>query len=78
MDRAGPRPVRCGLYVDCCALPMRRPTCFDGPARAAAHDMCCTTAAARMSAHVDLLFVALVQMPDDGFDAAVGGPERGH
>ena len=42
MGRAGPRPMRCGLYMGRSALPMRRPTCFHGPVRVAAHEMCTT------------------------------------
>ena len=44
MGRAGPRPMRCGLYMGRSARPMRRPMCFDGPARTAAHEMWCTIA----------------------------------
>ena len=36
--------MRCGLYMGRSARPMRRPVCFDGPARTAAHEMWCTTA----------------------------------
>ena len=36
--------MRCGLNMGRSALPMRRPTCYEGPARAAAHHMSCTTA----------------------------------
>ena len=44
MGRAGPRPMICGLYMGRSALPVRRLTCFDGPARAAAHIIRCTMA----------------------------------
>ena len=46
MGRAGPRPMRCGLYMGRSAEPMRRPTSFHRPARAAAHEMWCTAVAA--------------------------------
>ena len=44
MGRAGPRPTICGLYMGRFA-PMRRPTTFQKPARATAHEMWCTVAA---------------------------------
>ena len=43
MGRTGQRPMRCGLFVGRSARPMKRPMCFDGPARTAAHKMRCTT-----------------------------------
>ena len=45
MGRAGPRPMRYGLYMGRSARLMRRPMWFDGPGLTAAHEMCCTTAA---------------------------------
>ena len=44
MDRVGPRPMRYGLYTDRSALPMKRPTCFQAPIRAAANEVWRTTA----------------------------------
>ena len=44
MGRAGPRPMRCGLYMGRSVRPIKRPMCFDGAARTAAHEMWCTTA----------------------------------
>ena len=44
MGLVGPRPMRCGLYMGRSARSMRRPMCFDGPPRTAAHEMWCTTA----------------------------------
>ena len=44
MGQAGPRPMICGLYISHSVPPRRRPTCFHGPVRAAAHEMWCTTA----------------------------------
>ena len=44
MGRAGSRPMRCGLYMGRSARLMRRPMCFDGPARTAAHEVWCTVA----------------------------------
>ena len=40
MGLAGPRPMKCGLYMDRSAGPM----CFDGAARTAAHEIWCATA----------------------------------
>ena len=36
--------MRCGLYMGRAARPTKRPMCFDGSARSAAHEMWCTTA----------------------------------
>ena len=44
MGRAGPRPMRNGLYMNRSARPMRRPACFHRPAPSAAQDMWCTAA----------------------------------
>ena len=44
MDRVGPRPMRYGLFMDRSALPIKRPTCFQGPIRAAANEVWRTTA----------------------------------
>ena len=44
MGRVGSWSMRCGLYMGRSARPMRRPICFDGPARTATYDMWCTTA----------------------------------
>ena len=50
MGGAGPRPMRCGLYMGRSAQPMRRPTSFHRSARAAAHEMWCTAVPATICA----------------------------
>ena len=45
MGRAGPRPMRCALYMGRSAEPLRWPTSFHRPTRAAVYEMWCTLAA---------------------------------
>ena len=42
--QVGPWPMRCGLYTDRSAMPMKRTTCFQAPIRAAANEVWRTTA----------------------------------
>ena len=54
IGRSGPRTMRCWFYMGRSARPMRRPMCFDGPARTAAHEMWCTIATTTTTSTVSM------------------------